>query len=73
MELNLLYELYKDEKMHKYLKLNSEWYKYLNRNPNNYDIFKKSIKKQYRLNPTDKINDALDNIDLMSNILKTLE
>ena len=63
MELNLLYELYKDEKMHKYLKLNSEWYKYLNRNPNNYDIFKKSIKKQYRLNPTDK----------MSNILKTLE
>ena len=73
MELNLLYELYKDEKMHKYLKLNSEWYKYLNRNPNNYALFKKSIKKQYRLNPTDKINDALDNIDLMSNILKTLE
>ena len=73
MELNLLYELYKDEKMHKYLKLNSEWYKYLNRNPNNYEIFKKKKKKQYRLNPTDKINDALDNIDLMSNILETLE
>ena len=72
MELNTLYTLYKDEKMHKYLRENSEWYKYLNREPNYYKAFKKAIKDKYRLNPADKINDTIDNIDLVSTILKNI-
>ena len=73
MELNLLYELYKDEKMHKYLRENSEWYKELNRNPNNYQKFIKAMKKKYRLGITDKISDTIDNIDLISTVIQTIK
>ena len=73
MTLNLFYALQRDEKMHKFLRENSGWYKYLNRNSANYEAFVRSMKKQYRLNPTDKISDALDNIDLISTVIQTLK
>jgi len=73
MEPILQYNFSNDEKMHQYLKENSEWYKYLNRNVKNYELFKKAIKKQYRLGITDKISDTIDNIDLISTVIQTLK
>lgn len=73
MEPILQYNLFNDAKMHQYLKENSEWYKLLNRDIKNYDIFKKAIKKQYRLGITDKISDTIDNIDLISTVIQTLK
>ena len=40
---------------------------------NNYEAFIKAMKKQYRLNPTDKISDVLDNIDLLSTVIQTIK
>ena len=73
MTLDVLYTLKNDPKMHKFLRENSGWYKYLNRNNANYPLFVKVMKKQYRLNPTDKISDALDNIDLISTVIQTIK
>jgi len=73
MQLITLYALKNDEKMHKFLRENSEWYKYLNRNPLSYQDFVKSMKKKYKLNPTDKISSTLDNIDLISTVIQTLK
>ncbi len=73
MILNLQVKLLNDQKMLGYLKENSEWYKYLNRNPNNYDKFVKIMKEQYKTRVTDKVSDAIDNIDLVSNILNVLK
>ncbi len=73
MQLSTLFELKSDEKMHALLRENSNWYKYLNRSPENYMVFVKSMKKKYRLNKTDKISDALDNIDLISTVIQTLK
>ena len=73
MQLQTQYALFKDEKMHKYLKENSLWYKYLNRDMRNYDNFVKAIKQKYHLNLTDKINDTIDNIDLLSTVIQTLK
>ena len=73
MLLPVLYELKKDEKMHKYLHENSEWYKALNRDPTNYQKFVKAMKKKYHLYLTDKISDTIDNIDLISTVIQTIK
>ena len=66
-------KLEQDPKMMSYLKENSEWYKYLNRNPYNYDKFVKVMKEKYKVRTTDKIESMMDNIDTVSNILKVLK
>ena len=73
MQLNTLYTLKNDEKMHKYLRENSEWYKLLNRNPSYYEMFKNAMKKKYRLGITDRISDAIDNIDLISSVIEAVK
>ena len=72
MQLNVLNSLYED-KLLPYLKENSDWIKYLNRNPRNYSLFKNEIKTKYKLRKTDKINNAIENIDLISNVLNILK
>ena len=72
MQLNIL-SLLNEEKLLPYLKENSNWIKYLNRNPKNYALFKNEIKTKYKLRKTDKINNAIENIDLISNVLNILK
>lgn len=72
MQLNILSSL-NEEKLLPYLKENSDWIKYLNRNPKNYALFKNEIKTKYKLRKTDKINNAIENIDLISNVLNILK
>ena len=72
MQLNIL-SLLNEEKLFPYLKENSDWIKYLNRNPKNYTLFKNEIKTKYKLRKTDKINNAIENIDLISNVLNILK
>ena len=66
-------ELKKDQKMWELLKYNSYWYKELNRNPLSLKNYKEDMKNKYRLRTTDKISDAIDNIDLISNVLNALK
>ena len=73
MQLNVLLELKKDEKMWELLKDNSYWYKELNRHPESIKQYKNDMKAKYHLRPTDKISDAIDNIDLISNVLNALK
>jgi len=73
MQVNTLLEIRKDKKMEELLKLNSYWIKELNRDYNNVKLFKNDMKIKYRLRTTDKINDAIDNIDLISNVLSALK
>ena len=73
MQLELQMMLKKDEKMAHLLKENSYWYKQLNRNPANYKDFVKDMKEKYHLRATDKISDAIDNIDLINTVLQTLK
>ena len=59
--------------MKEYLKLNSNWYKDLNRSATNYKNFEQTMKDIYKLRTTDKINDALENIDLISSVLNVIK
>lgn len=68
----LLLEQIKKDKLYDYLKENSYFIKHLIRNPSFYKEFKNYIKEKYQLRVTDKINNAIDNIDLINNIINTI-
>ena len=55
------------------LKQNSYWFKELNRKDENYKNFVEQMKEKYHLKVTDKISDAIDNIDLISSILDSIK
>ena len=73
MQLETILELKKDPKMWDLLKQNSYWLKELNRDSLNVKKFKEDMKIKYKLRTTDKISDAIDNIDLISNVLSALK
>ena len=62
-----------NEKMLELLKYNSYWLKDLNRDPSSFKRYKENMKIKYRLRATDKISDAIDNIDIISNVLSALK
>ena len=71
MNPELLNQIKKD-KLYDYLKENSYFIKHLIRNPNFYKDFKKMIKEKYHLRLTDKLNSTLDDIELIHNIISTI-
>lgn len=73
MELELQKKLIDTPKMYQYLKENSYWIKYLNRNPEVYKEFQEKMKELYHERATDKLSDAIDNIDLISSVLSSLK
>lgn len=73
MQVNALLELKKDQKMLDLLKYNSYWLKELNRDASAVKRYKENMKVKYHLRATDKISDAIDNIDIISNVLSALK
>ena len=73
MQMRVLLELKKDNKMWDLLKLNSYWVKDLNRDAGNIKKFKDDMKVKYKLRTSDKRSDAIDNIDLISNVISALK
>ena len=56
-----------------YLQLNSWYYKELNRGIKNYSDFDKDMKIKYKKRTTDKINNTIDNIDIISSMLDIIK
>lgn len=73
MEVSLALKIRENKKLHDYLKRNSLYYVKLNRNPNYYDELLKIYKKYNRETNMDKINDVIDNAELISSVLKIME
>ena len=68
-----MYKIKNDKKQYDYLRRNSYWYKYLNRNPSYYKKFLESYKKTHRYETTNKVNNTINNIGMVTNILKVIE
>lgn len=73
MQLDLQYRIKQDEKQIMFLRENSYWYKYLNRNNHYYKEFIDDMKDKYKLKPTDKINKMMDNINMVRTFLDILK
>ena len=71
MEKQVLLYLKNKKNYYDYLKENSYWVKEINRT-NSLTNFENYIKDKYNLRTTDRISDAIDNIDLLSSVLSTL-
>lgn len=72
MNRELLLYLKSKKNYYNYLKENSFFIKQINRE-NDLKSFTNFVKEKYRLRATDKISDAIDNIDLINNVLETLK
>ena len=68
-----MYKIKQDKKQYDYLRRNSYWYKYLNRDPNNYKKFLSAYKNNSRNETTNKVNNTINNISMVTNILKVIE
>ncbi len=55
-----------------YLRSNSYWYKILNRNPDMIGSFIEEVKEKYKLRTSDKINNVVEKIDMLSKFLNVL-
>ncbi|MGM9881782.1 MAG: YlbE-like family protein [Bacilli bacterium] len=73
MQLDLQYRIKQDEKQIMFLRENSYWYKYLNRNNRYYKEFVDDMKDKYKLKPTDKINKMMENINMVRTFLDVLK
>ncbi len=73
MNIVVQQKIAENAKMAELLKQNSYWFKYLNRDEKYLKDYLNEMKDKYRLRFTDKVSDAIDNIDLISNILENLK
>ena len=73
MNLNLQYRINQDPRLKQFLRENSFWYKYLNRNELYYKDFIDDMKEKYKLKPTDRINKMIDNMNMITSFLDVLK
>ena len=73
MELQLQKYIMDKPKLYEHLKQNSAWIKILNRNPLAIKEFEEKMKEQYKERTTDKVDEVLDNIDLITTFLNAMK
>jgi len=73
MQIGVKIAIEQNPNLKKYLKENSYWYQYLNRNPSYLKLMEEEMKKKYKLTTEDKIEKMYNNITMMSEILKILQ
>lgn len=69
MDLNLQYKIKSNPNYIRFLRENSNWYKYLNRNPAYFNEFEKEMKTKYKLTSKDKIDRLSKNLEKVSQII----
>lgn len=69
MDLSLQYKIKSNPNYIRFLRENSNWYKYLNRNPIYFNEFEKEMKTKYKLTSKDKLDRLSKNIDKVSQII----
>ena len=72
MSLELQFKIKNDANNLRFLRENSIWYKYLNRDSSNFNLFLEEVKTAYKLRPTDRIGKALDTFDMVQTLLSSL-
>ena len=73
MQLDILMNINSDPKQKQFLRENSYWYKYLNRDSRYYKDFIVDMKQKYKLTTADKINKLSDNISMFRSFLDVLK
>lgn len=72
MDITIIRKLSENKEYYNYLKENSFWIKILKRNPSMYTNFVKYVKGKYRLRATDRLNNALETTEMITNVLSVI-
>ena len=73
MSYDTWYKIDSDINLKKFLRENSNWYKLLNRDSNNFDIFVNEMKIKYKLTTEDRIHKMVDKIGMIQSFLDVLK
>ena len=69
MQKEITYKILENPKLLSHFMEQSYWIKELNRNPKSFLNFQKQMKIIYKERATDKLNNALDGIEMISSII----
>ena len=69
MERVLVEKLLNNPKLFDHFLHHSYWIKELNRNPSSFSVFERQMKEIYKERITDRVNDAIDGIELVSSLI----
>ena len=72
MNLYTQYRIQNNPNDLKYLRENSNWYKYLNRDTSYIKQFEEEMKQRYKLTTKDKIDKFVNSLDTVSQLLDIL-
>ena len=73
MQLGTRIIIEQNPNLKRYIKENSYWYRYLNRDSNYLKLMYQEMKKQYKLTSTDRLEKINNNMKLISEIFKILK
>ena len=69
MHKNISKQILENPKLLSHLMEQSYWIKELNRNPNSFKTFNNQMKVIYKERTSDKINNAIDGIEMISSLI----
>jgi hypothetical protein len=73
MVLDIQFKLKSNPNLLRYIRENSHWYKKLNREPESYSILTEEMKEKYKIRPSDKINNILEQIKLVQSLMGVMK
>ena len=72
MQVETLLKIKSNPNLYRYLRENSYWYKYLNRSPLSLKEMEEEMKEQYRLRPTDRLENVSNTIKMIESFLEVM-
>ena len=73
MTIDVQLKLNADPRLKRFVRENPNWYKYLNRNPDNFKLFSDNMKEKYKLKTSDKISKTMENLSMIQAFLDVLK
>ncbi len=73
MSLDIQFRIKNNPNYLRYIRENSIWYKWLNRDASLFPKFEEEVKEKYGLRPGDRITKALETIELLQNVFATFK
>ena len=73
MDVLTIIKIRTDPNIYRYLRENSYWYKYLNRDPLSIKRLEEEMKNKYKLTTKDKIEKLSNSINLISSFIDVLK
>ncbi len=72
MTLEIQYRIKNNPNYQRFLRQNSQWYKYLNRNPAYFKNFESQVKEAYSLRLSDRISSTIT-LEILENVMSSLK